>query len=92
MLDELGQPIYEWAVVLKLVNPLLETVTIDGVEAERSDHSLLLENKDFILVTKGDPERTDAYGNLTDYIPVYRQKYIPMGNIQNVNIYDDEEE
>lgn len=70
-------------------NRIRLTETIDGKKVPlyglvpkmliEADKKLLLENRLFILTTSD-----------TGTVPLYKQRYIPLGNISNANIYEEE--
>lgn len=81
ILDENNKPIYVDTPVYKKVKQLLEGKTVDPTdEATLSTHSLLTEDSEFLLTVLDEGE-----------IAVYKQKYIPQGNIQNIDIYGEED-
>jgi hypothetical protein len=83
--DENGNYVYTKGRLYKKVFPLLESVT-DPKEKMRhvSDHSLLVEGDQFLLTVKARPGSADT-------VPLFKQKYVPVTNIQNVDIYGEEE-
>jgi hypothetical protein len=87
--DENGNPVYDengevkkvYGHLQRKVNSLLEVETNPniGIDSEKYKHSLLTELNTFLLTVK------DKGG-----IPLYKQRYTPVANIQNINIYEEE--
>jgi hypothetical protein len=75
--DENNKPVYEWRPLYKQVATLLEATAYDVAPYKSK---LLKEGNDFLLTI-------NDQGN----IPLYKQKYVPVSNIQNIDIYGEEE-
>jgi hypothetical protein len=78
--DENNKPVYEWRPLYKQVNALLESSASKKKDDVHYKSELLTESKDF-LITISD----------TGNIPLYKQKYVPITTIQNIDIYGEEE-